>query len=320
MSEIVSVGSCCVVRYTIDRFSEKKKETNFFDWLITDFKTLLTILKDIDNRWFLTKDKFVCNDIWIASEYKVEHKEIKLVSPHDVFTNNDHESQLDGFISKYNRRLDRLKNYIKRERNLHMIHCLDYQYTSEPYIVTQEDVNNFYNYINNINPNNKCFLHIVVPPKYNGIDLTHLKSNKTSVYYLTSKYEVSSESSPLWWTNENYDWEIIFDNIRKIDSIFTNGTSVQQQYSSLSQRRPRNIIRRNNSSNYSKHSNVRTYLNRSFNKNLVNRDNIQSNDLFNIQSNHLFNVNRNNTTRRNKYYRLRNRTSKNRLFKNLIYT
>lgn len=227
MSEIISIGSACVVRYTIDRFSEKK-ETNFFDWLITDFKTLLTILKDIDNRWFLTKDKFVCNGVWTASEYKVEHKEIKLVSPHDVFSNNDYESQLDGFISKYNRRLDRLKNYINGNNNLHMIQCLDYQYTSEPYIVTQEDVNNFYNYINNINPNNKCFLHIVVPPKYNGIDLTHLNSNKTWVYYLNYNNQESSE----WWTNENYDWEIIFDNIKKIDSIVTNDTSVQQQYSS----------------------------------------------------------------------------------------
>jgi hypothetical protein len=309
MSEIISIGSICVVKHNINRFSAKK-ETNFFDWLICDFKTVLTILKDIDNRWFLTKDKFVCNDIWTASEYKVEHKEIKLVAPHDVFTKNDYECQLDGFISKYNRRLDRLKNYINGQSNLHMIYCLDHQFTSEPYIPTQDDVNNFYKYISEINPNNKCFLHIVVPPKYNGIDLTQLKSNKTSVYYLTSKYEVSSESSTSW-CNENYNWEIIFDNIKKIDSIVTNDTSVQKQYSSLSQTRLRNIIRRNNSSNYNKHSNIKRYLNQGFNKNMVNRDN--------RQSSHLFNVNRN-TTRRIQYYRLRNRTLKNRYFKNLIYT
>ena len=214
MSEIISIGSACVVRYNIDRFS-KKKETNFFDWLITDFKTVLTILKDIDNRWFLSQDKFVQNGIWAKTHYIVDNINIRMRSIHDVVVNTHYNFQLNNFISKYNRRLDRLKNYIKGNNNLHMIHCLDHLYESEPYIVTQEDVNNFYNYINNINPNSKCFLHIVIPPKYNGINLRDLKSNKTCVYYLNYNNQESSD----WWTNENYNWNIIFENIKRIDSI-----------------------------------------------------------------------------------------------------
>jgi hypothetical protein len=307
MSNILSLGFGCVVKYTIDRLIGKK-ETNFFDWLITDFKTVLTILKDIDNRWFISKDNFSQNGIWGSTNcYIVDNTSIHMRSVHDFQILFQYNEQLYKFILKCNRRLDRIKNYINENKNLHMIHCLDYQYTDNPYIPTQDDVNNFYKYISDINPNNKCFLHIVVPPQFNTINLNHLKSNRTLIYYLNYNDQQSSE----WWTNENYNWEIIFDNIKKIDSIVTNDTSVQKQYSSLSQTRLRNIIRRNNSSNYNKHPNVRRYLNQNFNKSIVNR--------YNIQRNQLFNVNRN-TTRRIQYYRLRNRTLKNRSFKNLIYT
>ncbi len=215
MSNILSLGFGCVVKYTIDRFIGKK-ETNFFDYLITDFQTVLVILKDIDNRWFISNDNFFQNGVWgTSNNYIVDNINIHMRSVHDFVIGSEYYTMINDFISKYNRRLDRLKSYINVKNSLHMIHCLDHQYTDNPYIPTQDDVNNFYKYINDINPNNKCFLHIVVPPKYNGINLRHLRSNKTSVYYLTYNSEISTD----WWTNENYNWNIIFDNINRIDEL-----------------------------------------------------------------------------------------------------
>ena len=257
MSDIISIGSACVVRYTIDRFS-KSKETNFFDWLITNFKTVLVILKDIDNRWFMSKDKFVQNGLWGPNDYIVDNTDISMRAVHDISINGDYDHHLNNFIEKYNRRLDRLKQYINGNKKLHMIHCLGYQYDDEYVEITQEDVSNFHEYIRRTNPNKKCFLHIVVPPKFNTKNLNHLKSNKTFVYYLNYNDKKSSQ----WWTNENYNWNIIFDNIKRIDSfkpqtINRNNTNV-------------NIKRQFNASSV----NIKKRFDQNFNRNLVNRNNV----------------------------------------------
>jgi len=42
--KIISLGSACQVKYNIDRLF-KTEETNFFDWLVIDFKAG-TILND----------------------------------------------------------------------------------------------------------------------------------------------------------------------------------------------------------------------------------------------------------------------------------
>lgn len=222
MSIIISLGSACVVKHNIDRFSGHK-ETNFFDWLVTNFKTVTTILKDIDNRWFLSKDKFVQNGVWSdvdETKHIMDNTDIFMRSKHDVSICNDYDSELYNFIEKYNRRLDRLKTYINGDKTIHMIHCLGYQYNGDEYVVTQEDINNFHNYINNINPNIKCFLHIAVPPKYN-VNLNHLKLYKTFIYYLNDKYQVPHD-----WKSENYNWDIIFDNIKRIDCKVINRNNI----------------------------------------------------------------------------------------------
>jgi hypothetical protein len=46
-----------------------------------------------------------------------------MISVHDFLLNINY---MDEFILKYNRRLNKLKNLINSNENIHMIHCLDH--------------------------------------------------------------------------------------------------------------------------------------------------------------------------------------------------
>lgn len=117
---------------------------------------------------------------------------------------------MDEFILKYNRRLNRLKNLINSDENIHMIHCIDHQFT-DGYIITNDDIVNYKKYLCDINSNNNCFLHIAIPPKYNNIDFNNLIQDKVYVYYLIDTQQGNND-----WSNTNFNWNIIFDTINNI--------------------------------------------------------------------------------------------------------
>ena len=209
--KIISIGHACQVKHTIDRFF-MKQETIFFDWLLIDFKSVLYVLKRINNpQSFITRNKF----LYLYPKYetgchKIGHYDFKMISSHDFPLSIPWLRTLPSFIDKYTRRLQRFKNILQETENIHMIHCIDHQFR-EGYFITNEDITEFFEYINAINPNNKVYLHIAVPPKYNSVDLTHLIQDKVYVYYL-----VDTKQSKIDWKNENFNWNIIFDNIKKI--------------------------------------------------------------------------------------------------------
>lgn len=213
--KIISLGSICQVKFNIDRLF-KSQETYFFDWLITDFKSVLHILKNINNLELITKSKFTDKEIfkpgksWDISYHKIECIDFKMISIHDFPSNINYMDYMDEFILKYNRRLDRLKNLINSDENIHMIHCLDHQFT-DGYIITNDDIFNYKKYLCDINSNNNCFLHIVIPPNYNNIDFNNLIQDKVYVYYLHDTQQGNND-----WTNTNFNWNIIFDNINNM--------------------------------------------------------------------------------------------------------
>jgi hypothetical protein len=212
---VISLGHACQVKFNIDRLF-KNAETNFFDWLITDFKTVLYILKNINNAELITKSKFTDKEVfkpgnsWIKRYHKIECIEFKMISIHDFPSNIDFIDYMDEFILKYNRRLHRLKKIINSAKNVHMIHCLDHQFT-DGYIITNNDILDFKKHLRDINSNNNCFLHIVIPPKYNNIDFNHLIQDKVYVYYLHETPRGNNN-----WKNTNFNWNVIFDNINNI--------------------------------------------------------------------------------------------------------
>jgi hypothetical protein len=327
MSKVVSLGSACLVKYNIDRFFEKDK-TNFFDWLITDFKSVLFILKNIDNRDFLSKSNFTCTGVMskgIAEQYdsyKIEHNIIKMISLHDISTTTeDYLDGMDDFLAKYNRRLDRLKNIISGNTNVHMVFCLDFQYETNAPTISNEDVKEYFEYINKINPNNRCFLHIVIPPKYNNLNLDYLKTNNTYVYYLVNVY---NRTNSKWWTNESFNWETVFNSIKLIDNKTSNGSWNNKRLNNFVNNRHVNMnsrwnkTRRVNRGAFQNNYNINRYLTRNdiiaLNKftrfNRFNRPNV---------INTVRNLNR--YTSRN-YRNNFNRSSynRNRTIKNLRYT
>jgi len=215
---IISIGFGCQVSHNIEKFFGPK-ETNFFDWIITDFKSVLHILKNINNEDLLIKSKFTNKDVFKNHDdyidhhfHKIECIEFKMISYHDLPINIDFIDSMDDFIEKYNRRLIRFKKFINSDENLHMVHCLDHMCT-EPYIVTKEDIFNFKKYLFEINPNNKCFLHILIPPKYN-IALNDLVEENVYVYNLK---DMQYENVLVDWKNENFNWNKVFDNIKTIN-------------------------------------------------------------------------------------------------------
>jgi hypothetical protein len=110
--KIISLGHGCQIKYNIDRLY-KSQETNFFDWLITDFTSVLYILKNINNEELLTKSKFTDKEIfkpgksWCKSHHKIECIDFKMISVHDFPSNINYMNYINEFIEKYNRRLNK---------------------------------------------------------------------------------------------------------------------------------------------------------------------------------------------------------------------
>lgn len=212
--KVISLGSGCQVKFNIKRLF-KQGESIFFDYLITDFKSVLYVLKNINNEDLITKSKFTNKDVFLPGVswtgcHKIECIDFKMISVHDFPSNIDFIHHMDIFILKYNRRLNRFKNLINSYENIHMIHCLDHQFTYG-YIITNDDICNYKKYLCDINYNNYCFLHIVIPPKYNNIDFNNLIQDRVYVYYLHD-----TQQGEEYWTNTNLNWNIIFDNINNI--------------------------------------------------------------------------------------------------------
>ena len=130
-----------------------------------------------------------------------------MISVHDFASNIPYENYLEEFINKYKRRLEQLKDIINIcEENIHFIYGIDHQFL-EGYIPTIEDIKTFFEIINIINPSNKIFLHIVLPPKHYNENIDNLKiNNKVFIYKLESIHK-----------NFDFNWEIVFDNINNIN-------------------------------------------------------------------------------------------------------
>lgn len=217
--KVISLGSSCYIKGNIDNNAFKEK-ANFFDWIICDFKTVLLVLNNINNPNFLNPSDFT--DQWIYQQlnswndnyHKIENINFKMITIHDFHSNVPYTNYLDEFIKKYNRRLDRLKEQIlNSNENIHFIHGIDYQFL-DAYFPTEDDIKCFYDLINSINPDNKVYLHIVLPPKYENINLNNLVINdKIFIYNLKIN---NCKKVKIDWRNFNYNWNSVFNNIKNI--------------------------------------------------------------------------------------------------------
>lgn len=215
--KIISLGHACQVKHHIDNYNyslyKTHDATNFFDWLITDFRTVLYVVRSIaENDFsFLSRDKFTNKwiykqcDSWHKPCHKVEHIDIKMISIHEFPVIHPYETCIDDYIETYMRRLMRLKDIILSNNILHFIHMIDHQYTDE-YIPTKDDIDKFYNYIYQINPNCTFYLHIShAPGKFLNNDFNR---DNLFIYNLESINNVEIN-----WENNDFNWNIIFNKI-----------------------------------------------------------------------------------------------------------
>lgn len=162
---LISLGFACKVRESIDRFNGFRVETNFFDWVITNFSTVLFVIQNIDNTSnFLTPDKFVKNGIFSnnLTHYTVNHTQLYFSSLHDFPVNMDYNVYMDTFLEKYTRRLQRLKEIIlNNTEKIHFIHMIPFEHM----IPSVEQIYFFIMKIKEINPTCNFCLHLLIPPE-----------------------------------------------------------------------------------------------------------------------------------------------------------
>lgn len=191
---LISLGNSCKVRAAIYRHTTPSGwETNMFDWVISNFDSVLYFLKNIDKP--INKDDFEDTGRLCGPHRIMRNKKIRFESVHDVQGDNPYDEEMQGFIAKYERRLRRLKGLIENEPEIHFLHLVDFirddlHLEKKIHIPTKEDIKEFHQAIKNINPNSKYYLHILIPPShckyYDGFQKFEFEYNKEEVNNLSS--------------------------------------------------------------------------------------------------------------------------------------
>jgi len=207
----ISLGFACLVRQSIDVFNGFRVETNFFDWLMTNFSTVLFILQNIDNpSCYLSHDRF--KDKGIADNNPahriVEHNELYFTSLHDFPSEMGYWDYIYSFIKKYERRCERMKNIIKTNKEkIHFIHYVAYSI----HIPTIEQIYYFILALNAINSNCNFSLNLLIPPElHNEMEnINKLKiANNINIHYMYS------DGSPINLQRSDLNWNKIYTEIQ----------------------------------------------------------------------------------------------------------
>jgi hypothetical protein len=160
----ISLGFACRVRESIDRFNSFRVETNFFDWLLTNFSTVLYVMQNIDQPdKFLTAEKFVKKGAYAnnLTHFTVDHNQLYLSSLHDFPSTMDYFAYMPSFLEKYRRRLERLKHIIvTSQETIQFMHMIAFPST----IPSTESIYYFVMAIKKMNENCKYYLHLLIPP------------------------------------------------------------------------------------------------------------------------------------------------------------
>jgi hypothetical protein len=221
MSIFIPFGSACLVRQSIDKYFNSKRPTNLFDWNLTCFKTILYIIQNI-NKPFVAYEFNDMNQICLTKHRMISHKDLPFMIIHDFPIDKSYDEYMPEFLEKYNRRKERLKQTILlKNKNIHFIHFLDTNLSGSIYIPSSDELCEFYNAINEINPDCKAHLHLLVHPNYANkaeeIDKL-VVSDFIHVYYMKREYP----APPNIVENirgENWNWDEIYDSINCMDTF-----------------------------------------------------------------------------------------------------
>lgn len=221
---LIPLGSACRVRQSIDNYTKNGRETNLFDWNISDFQTILYFLKNIDIP-FISSDFNDMNQTCITGHRMVNHNKLLLLSIHDFPLDKSYKEYMPEFLEKYNRRKDRLKQLIQTQKGqLHFIHFLNINTSSKNITIpTIYEITQFHEAIRKINPNCLFHLELLVHPNYFfQKDLfNHLAVNITTrVHHMRRLYNLNVDEDNENIRGINWNWNEIFDSLNDIDKLF----------------------------------------------------------------------------------------------------
>jgi len=207
----ISLGFACLVRQSIDIFNGFRVETNFFDWLMTNFTTVLFIIKNLDNPdSFLTHDRFTDKGMTDNNPTHrfVDHKELYMISLHDFPAEMDYWSYVQTFIEKYKRRMSRLKEMILTcQEKINFIHYIPYAKD----IPTLEQVYLFLMAIQGMNPYCNFCLHLLIPPELYS---SHESINKLQISNNVRIHYMQSDNQIINLQRTDLNWKEIYQHIQ----------------------------------------------------------------------------------------------------------
>ena len=182
-------------------YEQPDNATNYFDWLICDFKFITYFFENLifKDDSFLNVDNFTFKDInanskqlkggWSNVYRKVEFKDKdigSMISLHDV-KKESKEIPIE-FIEKYKRRFERLYNKIINHNTMYFMHCFDFQWL-QPYFPLVSEVEKIFEYCKIINPLCHVKLYFFIHPKYknNSIFKDYKFINNVELCFLKDK-------------------------------------------------------------------------------------------------------------------------------------
>ena len=166
--KLISLGNSCKVRESIDRFNNCSQETNMFDWVISNFSSVVKIfnalLNNQENSLF-HENQFGNEGVHAnnVTHYSVNHKYMQFQCIHDVENNRSYESQQSEFIEKYRRRSRRMRELIQQYPQV--IHFI-YFFSFKEFIPTIEEMYYFITSVQKMRGNLPFYVHVLVPPEF----------------------------------------------------------------------------------------------------------------------------------------------------------
>jgi predicted Zn-dependent protease len=216
---MISLGKYCFIAKNIKIYVNNNVPTNFFDWVRTDFKCVLYILKlkniestfNIENL-NIDKETFKHQNNLTITLKHFDDENLTLLFHHDIkldeYILNPNDNLIE-FINKYKRRHERLINLINTNSKLYFI-C----YIINIYEFDLNDFNIFDEILKSINKNINYKLIVLVED-----------NDKTYTYVLYENYvkiniikylKKDVNSKDFDWIKSQYDWKSIFELIQTI--------------------------------------------------------------------------------------------------------
>ena len=124
MTEYIPIGNDCSLAYNLQKLNLRKNAYPF-DWIrLNNLDDLINILSndfnDFIDRELLNinelSDKFPClEDDWsdeISKNIIIKHNKYSVIFPHEIKSDKDIVNEIDNFIKKYERRINRFRRII----------------------------------------------------------------------------------------------------------------------------------------------------------------------------------------------------------------